>query len=92
MTVILCYLVYRQSSESEYRGWHYISRVSDPIDFSWNIKKDKGAVRMYNTQAMPFDRDDFILLGILLGGDYDNKVCIFIHTTRLFLHGKPRLD
>lgn len=91
MTVILCYLVYRQSSESEYRVAPYIAS-SDPIDFSWNIKKDKGAVQMYNTQAMPFDRDDFILLGVLLGGDYDNKVCIFIYTTRLFLHGKFRLD
>lgn len=42
---------------------------------SWSIKKDKDTVRVYNVQSMPFERDDFILFGILLGGDYDNKVC-----------------
>ncbi|KAF7969563.1 hypothetical protein HWV62_26921 [Athelia sp. TMB] len=40
---------------------------------NWNIKKDKGMVRIYNSQSMPFEQDDFILLGVLLGGDYDNK-------------------
>lgn len=57
---------------------------SDHIYLSWNIKKDKDTVRMYNLQAMPFERDDFILLGVLMGGDYDNKVCYYLNVYMLF--------
>lgn len=54
------------------------------VFLSWNINKDKDTVRMFDSRLLPFEQDDLILLGLLLGGDYDNNV-FFLPLSNMYL-------
>ena len=43
-------------------------------DVSWNVREDKDSIRLYKKTAMSLNRESLILFGLLMGGDYDNKV------------------
>ena len=43
-------------------------------DASWNVREDKDFIRLYKKTVMSLNRESLILFGLLMGGDYDNKV------------------
>jgi holliday junction resolvase YEN1 len=52
---------------------------------SWNVREDKDFIRLYKKTAMSLNRESLILFGLLMGGDYDNKVFNLYYRGLLFV-------